>query len=53
MQNCKNCSDRHLSCHSTCSVYLDFRKRKDAENKKKKIENEQNFLCSCYHPLIV
>ena len=21
---CKNCEDRHLGCHSTCQLYVDF-----------------------------
>lgn len=31
---CKNCTKRHLRCHSTCEDYLEFRKNKDIENAK-------------------
>ena len=28
---CKDCTDRHIGCHSTCEKYIDFRKRCDKE----------------------
>lgn len=31
---CKDCSDRHLKCHSTCERYLDYRKCLEAEQSK-------------------
>jgi hypothetical protein len=31
---CKNCSDRHFRCHSTCPKYINFK------NKNEKIRNE-------------
>lgn len=30
---CYKCTDRSLGCHSTCSLYLQFRAYHDAENK--------------------
>lgn len=31
---CKDCTKRHMRCHSTCLDYLDFRRNKDIENKQ-------------------
>ena len=26
---CKDCENRHMSCHSSCQLYLDYKKRND------------------------
>lgn len=31
---CKDCTERHLSCHSDCERYLSYVKEKDAVNKQ-------------------
>ena len=31
---CKDCTKRHLRCHSTCEDYLNFRQSKDKENEQ-------------------
>ena len=33
---CKNCSDRHMTCHSTCEKYLKFKKQNDEMREIKK-----------------
>lgn len=37
---CKDCTNRHLHCHSSCETYLAFKKAKDEENKKQRAWNE-------------
>lgn len=37
---CKNCSDRHMSCHSTCEKYLKFKKQNDEIREIKKRVNQ-------------
>lgn len=29
---CKDCTKRHLGCHSTCEIYIAYRKEKDERN---------------------
>lgn len=26
---CKNCSERHLGCHGTCTSYIEYRQARD------------------------
>lgn len=26
---CKDCENRHMGCHSSCQLYLDYKKRND------------------------
>lgn len=39
---CKNCQDRSVSCHSSCSLYLTWKseheKQKENERKQKELE---------------
>lgn len=37
---CKNCSDRHTMCHSTCEKYLKFKKQNDEIREIKKRVNQ-------------
>lgn len=39
---CLNCKDRKSLCHSNCKKYLEYRKRIDFINKRKREINEQN-----------
>lgn len=36
---CKNCTNRHLTCHSVCPEYLKY--REELERIKKKIDLER------------
>lgn len=40
---CKNCTERHIGCHSTCAKYLEKKKEADAilEAKKKTAAEQQ------------
>lgn len=33
---CYGCEDRHDLCHATCEAYLEFRRKKDEENAKRR-----------------
>ena len=43
---CKDCPDRAVGCHSTCTKYQEFRKQQDAENEAIKKHNEQQVVLS-------
>lgn len=32
VNECKDCTRRHLGCHSTCESYIAYRKAKDESN---------------------
>ena len=34
---CKDCTDRHIGCHSKCEKYQAFRKQRDKENRERLI----------------
>ena len=38
---CKNCQNRKEHCHSTCEVYLQF--KKDVEDYKEKVKKMKGF----------
>lgn len=42
---CKDCPDRVVSCHSTCTKYQEFRKQQDAENVAQR-------KAICEHPVL-
>lgn len=35
---CNGCTERNAFCHPTCKLYAEYKKQKDAENKKLYIE---------------
>ena len=40
---CKECSERHASCHSECEKYKEFRMKVDTDNaKRRKYEWQHN-----------
>ena len=43
--NCMNCADRCVGCHSTCEIYKAFRAERDELNSKK----NKNRVISLYH----
>ena len=40
---CKNCSDRHIKCHSSCEKWLEYREEFEAE-KAIIIKEKSNYL---------
>ena len=42
--NCKGCERRHVGCHATCSIYLEYRKKQDALLKAKNLYKEAEAL---------
>lgn len=40
--SCKNCKKRVLNCHSTCSIYKDFKQKQ--EEIKEKQRDDKEFL---------
>jgi len=43
MLSCKGCMNRHLGCHSSCEIYLDFRKMKDIEYEGRKLKQDSGY----------
>ena len=41
---CKDCPERQLGCHSSCSKYLRYRKEVDKENKIRREKEQMNRL---------
>lgn len=35
---CKDCADRHESCHSTCERYLEFKRECEKARENRKVE---------------
>lgn len=42
---CKDCPDRVVSCHSTCTKYLEYREQRDADNEARR-------KAICEHPVL-
>ncbi len=41
---CKDCPDRVVGCHSTCTKYQEFRKQQDAENEAQRQDLYKHFV---------
>ena len=42
---CKDCPDRSLGCHASCSKYISYRKMQDEYNDKNRALNEVGDYC--------
>jgi hypothetical protein len=41
--HCKDCTDRHINCHSTCERYKAWREELDKRNEKiREVKNREN-----------
>lgn len=41
---CVNCSDRILSCHSTCEKYIAFKEKRNRMNELIRLQKEREFV---------
>lgn len=39
---CKECTDRHIGCHSTCDKYIEWSKENERIRDKIRIEKQQS-----------
>lgn len=44
---CKNCTERHIGCHSTCEDYKNFRNELDKMNEGIGVDREFNTYARC------
>ena len=42
--NCKDCERRHVGCHATCEIYIEYRKKRDEWLKAKLLYKEADAM---------
>lgn len=42
MCECKDCTKRHLGCHSNCESYIQYRKEQDEKNYKEFLKRKES-----------
>lgn len=44
MLRCKDCKERHIGCHSSCTDYLTFRKELDEKNARIRLAKFYDYI---------
>ena len=46
---CRNCNDRHVSCHSDCDKYIEWRTQLNAVNEQVRRARGAFYMCEKVH----